>query len=58
MPYPVFENRVFETANGLRVEFLDPGKRQVRLSYASRDGRTRFDVSADCDHAITSRAAT
>lgn len=44
MPYPeVKDNNVIETANGLRVEFLELGKR-VRVQYKSRDGLVSFDV--------------
>src|SRR5688500_5817458 len=44
MPYPEVVDNVITTANGLRIEFVEPG-RVVRLSYASADGATSFDVT-------------
>ncbi|HWJ82441.1 MAG TPA: hypothetical protein VNS55_09415 [Nocardioides sp.] len=44
MPWPEVEGATITTANGLRIEFLEPG-RVARVTYASRDGRTRFDVT-------------
>lgn len=44
MPWPVITGRTITTANGLCVEFVEPGAK-VRLSYRSRDGRTSFDVT-------------
>jgi len=45
MPYPeVQEGNVIETANGLRVEFLELGKK-VRVSYKSKTANTFFDVT-------------
>jgi hypothetical protein len=44
MPYPqVAEGNVIETANGLRVEFIELGKK-IRVSYKSADGQTHFDM--------------
>ncbi|HKY91258.1 MAG TPA: hypothetical protein VJM11_09460 [Nevskiaceae bacterium] len=43
MPYPEVKGNVIETANGLKLDFLEPGER-VRLTYRSADGRTSFDV--------------
>ncbi len=43
MPYPSVVDGVIETANGLRIEFVEPG-RLVRLRYRSPDGRTSFDL--------------
>jgi len=46
MPWPEIDESSLTTRNGLRLEFLEPGKR-VRLLYESNDGRTRMDVTAD-----------
>ena len=43
MHYPKVVNNVIETSNGLRIEFIELG-RKVRLTYTSPDGKTRFDV--------------
>jgi len=48
MPYPetvnnLLKDNVVQTKNGLRVEFIEPG-RKVRIQYESPDGRTSFDV--------------
>lgn len=47
MPYPEFgESHRIETKNGLRVEFIELGK-TVRITYASADGLTHFDVTQE-----------
>jgi hypothetical protein len=43
MPWPEVDGNVITTANGLRVEFLELGKK-ARVSYESKDGTTRFDT--------------
>jgi hypothetical protein len=43
MPWPEIEGNRITTANGLRVEFSEPGK-TVRVSYTSNDGETSLDV--------------
>ncbi|PMD52470.1 uncharacterized protein K444DRAFT_636204 [Hyaloscypha bicolor E] len=43
MPYPEFKNNTIETKNGLRIEFLELGKK-VQIQYTSKDGETSFDV--------------
>jgi len=43
MPWPKVDGNVIETDNGLRVEFLELG-RKVRVSFESKDGTTRFDT--------------
>nr|WP_271213832.1 tyrosine protein kinase [Rhodococcus wratislaviensis]GLK41100.1 hypothetical protein GCM10017611_79750 [Rhodococcus wratislaviensis] len=43
MPWPAVDGNAIITTNGLRVEFLDPG-RSIRLTYTSEDGKTSFDV--------------
>lgn len=43
MPWPTIDEKTIETANGLRLEFIEPG-REVRLTYASKDGRVSFDI--------------
>jgi hypothetical protein len=45
MPWPRIEGNVIETANGLRIEFLEPG-RVARVTYTSPDGQTSLDVTA------------
>jgi hypothetical protein len=44
MPWPDIDGTAITTANGVRIEFLEPGER-VRLTYASADGETAFDVT-------------
>ncbi|EXJ71837.1 uncharacterized protein A1O5_04338 [Cladophialophora psammophila CBS 110553] len=45
MPFPkVEEGNVIKTANGLKVTFLEPG-RKARIEYESKDGKTKFDVT-------------
>ncbi|HTK63229.1 MAG TPA: hypothetical protein VL595_12675 [Pseudonocardia sp.] len=46
MPWPTVEGNTITTDNGLRIEFLEPG-RKARLTYASHDGTTTIDVVAD-----------
>jgi len=43
MPWPKVERNTITTANGLTIEFLEPG-RKVRLRYESADRETRFDL--------------
>src|SRR5262249_7420292 len=43
MPYPEVDGRTITTANGFRVEFLEPG-RQARTSYRADDADTSFDL--------------
>src|SRR5262245_49196336 len=45
MPWPEIGERSLETRNGLRLEFVEPGK-VVRLLYESNNGDTRMDVTA------------
>lgn len=44
MPWPEVDGHVVTTDNGLRIEFIEPG-RVARVSYASADGTTSFDVT-------------
>jgi hypothetical protein len=44
MPYPDIAEGALTTANGLRIEFLEPG-REVHLTYTSPDGSTAIDVT-------------
>ncbi|MDT7594162.1 MAG: hypothetical protein QOH45_3693, partial [Pseudonocardiales bacterium] len=46
MPWPTVEGNTITTDNGLRIEFLEPG-RKARLTYTSHDGTTSVDVVAD-----------
>jgi hypothetical protein len=43
MPWPQVVANAYTTANGLRVEFLEPGKR-IRVAYDSGDGAASFDT--------------
>lgn len=48
MPWPAtvngaLKNNTVETPNGLRIEFVEPGKK-MHLTYKSPDGKTSFDV--------------
>src|SRR4051794_11686928 len=43
MPWPRIDGNAIETANGLRIEFLEPG-RVARITYDSGDG-TSIDVT-------------
>ncbi|WP_205698868.1 tyrosine protein kinase [Conexibacter sp. SYSU D00693] len=44
MPWPAIDGHSITTANGLRIELLEPG-RVARISYTSNDGRTSLDVT-------------
>jgi hypothetical protein len=44
MPWPTIDGATIQTANGLRIEFLEPGS-AARITYTSRDGETSFDVT-------------
>ena len=43
MPYPKVEGTAITTANGLRIEFTEPG-RVARVTYRSADGSTSIDL--------------
>ena len=43
MPWPRIAGNTITTANGLAIEFVEPG-RKVRLRYQSADGATPFDL--------------
>jgi len=43
MPWPTIAANTITTANGLAIEFVEPG-RKVRLRYQSADGATSFDL--------------
>ena len=45
MPWPTVEGNSFTTANGLRVEFLEPG-RVAHITFRSAEGNTSIDVVA------------
>ena len=53
MPWPEIDGPVITTANGLRVEFLELGRR-ARVTYASADESVSLDVEAN---AVTPLAA-
>ena len=46
MPYPTIEGNTFTTYNGLRIEFLEPG-RKAHITFASEDGETSIDLIAE-----------
>jgi hypothetical protein len=43
LPYPKIEGNVITVENGIKINFLEPGKK-VQLTYKSKDGKTSFDV--------------
>lgn len=43
MPWPEVQGNTITSANGLRIEFLEPGRR-ARVSYRSTDGSTSFEL--------------
>jgi hypothetical protein len=45
MPWPTVEGTSFTTAQGLRIEFVEPG-RVARITFRSPDGGTSIDVTA------------
>ncbi len=46
MPWPVIDANSITTDNGLRIDFVEPG-RTAHLTYRSGDGRTSFALVAD-----------
>jgi hypothetical protein len=46
MPWPRVDGHAITTENGLRIEFLELG-RKARVTYASADGKTSIDVVHD-----------
>jgi hypothetical protein len=54
MPYPVVEGNTITTANGFRVEFLEPG-RVARLTYTSADATTSVDVRVEAVTPLVAR---
>ena len=44
MPWPDIDHNTISTANGLRIEFLEPG-RVARITYTSVDGQVSFDIT-------------
>jgi hypothetical protein len=43
MPWPEIKGTSITTANGLRIEFTEPG-RAARITFASADGQTSIDI--------------
>ena len=43
MPWPEVDGNTITTANGLRIEFLEPG-RKARVTFSSPDGKTSLDL--------------
>lgn len=43
MPWPEIDGNTITSTNGLRFEFVEPGK-TIRVSYASDDGKASFDI--------------
>jgi hypothetical protein len=56
MPYPRTEGSVITTANGYRVDFLELG-RLARISYASKDGGTSFELVQEAITPLIARGA-
>lgn len=56
MPYPVTDGNVITTANGYQIEFLELG-RSARITYASRDGRTSFELLEEAVTPLIARGA-
>jgi hypothetical protein len=56
MPYPETKAQVITTANGFRIEFLELG-RTARISYASSDGATSFELLQDAVTPLIARGA-
>ena len=56
MPYPDIQDRVITTANGLRLEFLELG-RKMRISYKSELEDTSFDIVQTAVTPLVSRAS-
>jgi hypothetical protein len=56
MPYPMTNGHVITTANGFRIEFLELG-RTARISYASKDGATSFDLLQQAVTPLLARGA-
>jgi hypothetical protein len=54
MPWPKIEGDSFETPNGLRYEFAEPGRRVV-ISYRSSEGDTSIDVEATAATPLAAR---
>lgn len=54
MPWPKIDGSTIETANGLRIEFLEPGRR-ARVTYRSRDGRTSLDLDQEAVSPLLAR---
>ena len=46
MPWPKIDGSTITTANGLRIEFLEPG-RAAHVTFESPDGETRIDVTQE-----------
>lgn len=46
MPWPQIAGTAITTANGLTIDFIEPG-RTARISYRSHDGATSIDVVAE-----------
>src|SRR3954463_14995443 len=45
LPWPEIDGNVIRTANGLTVDFTEPGRR-AHLTFESADGEARFDIDA------------
>ncbi|KAF2186199.1 hypothetical protein K469DRAFT_687203 [Zopfia rhizophila CBS 207.26] len=43
LPWPKVTSNVIETANGLKLDFIAPGKK-CRITYKGKDGSTHFDI--------------
>jgi hypothetical protein len=56
MPWPEVDGNVIIAANGYRIEFLELGRR-ARVSYASADGQTRFELEQSAITPLVARGA-
>ncbi|MCV7412602.1 hypothetical protein AWC05_18450 [Mycobacterium florentinum] len=54
MPWPTVTADSVTTANGLRLEFVQPGH-TIRLTYESNDGNTRLDVLGEAVTPLVAR---
>jgi hypothetical protein len=56
MPYPEVDGRTVTTANGFRLEILEPGAR-FRTSYRAADGACSFDLRHEAVTPLVARGA-
>jgi hypothetical protein len=54
MPWPPGDAHTFKTANGLSVQFVEPG-RLAQLSFRSEEGATEFEITATAVSGLAAR---